>query len=110
MGDQQKLSPDEQIRSGREAFESGQDLSIGYERHDEQAVHLYLGFGLGPLVTLLPVRHCPWRHDFGLRYLHTDLPADVAERLTALLPGEGDPAALSSACFTWTRELLRERA
>ena len=30
------------LRGGDFIFESGQDLSIGYERHDEQAVHLYL--------------------------------------------------------------------
>jgi uncharacterized linocin/CFP29 family protein len=30
------------LRGGDFQFESGQDLSIGYERHDEQAVHLYL--------------------------------------------------------------------
>lgn len=75
-----------------------------------EATQFYLAFGFTPLVRLLRVKHCPWRHDFGLRYLHTDLPADVAERLTGLLPGADDPAALSAACFTWTKELLRERA
>ena len=31
------------LRGGDFLFESGQDLSIGYERHDEQlAAHLYL--------------------------------------------------------------------
>ena len=30
------------LRGGDFLFESGQDLSVGYERHDEQAVHLYL--------------------------------------------------------------------
>jgi uncharacterized linocin/CFP29 family protein len=30
------------LRGGDFLFESGQDLSIGYERHDEQSVHLYL--------------------------------------------------------------------
>jgi uncharacterized linocin/CFP29 family protein len=30
------------LRGGDFLFESGQDLSIGYERHDAQAVHLYL--------------------------------------------------------------------
>ncbi|HEU4812038.1 MAG TPA: nucleotidyltransferase domain-containing protein [Nocardioides sp.] len=71
-----------------------------------EAVHLYLGFGLGPLVRLLRVKHCPWRHDFGLRYLHTDLPADVAARVDALVPGNGVLAEQAAACFTWTDELL----
>ena len=48
-------------------------------------------FALTPLVRLLRVEHCPWRHDFGLRYLHEDLPADIANRVTALLPGDGRP-------------------
>jgi uncharacterized linocin/CFP29 family protein len=30
------------LRGGDFLFESGQDLSVGYERHDQQAVHLYL--------------------------------------------------------------------
>jgi uncharacterized linocin/CFP29 family protein len=30
------------LRGGDFLFESGQDLSVGYERHDEKAVHLYL--------------------------------------------------------------------
>jgi uncharacterized linocin/CFP29 family protein len=30
------------LRGGDFLFESGQDLSIGYERHDEQSAHLYL--------------------------------------------------------------------
>ena len=31
MGDQQRLSPDEQIRSAHEAFETGQDFTIAVE-------------------------------------------------------------------------------
>jgi len=30
------------LRGGDFLFESGQDLAIGYERHDAEAVHLYL--------------------------------------------------------------------
>jgi len=30
------------LRGGDFLFESGQDLAIGYERHDDQTVHLYL--------------------------------------------------------------------
>src|SRR4051812_5331834 len=76
-----------------------------------EAVSLYLGFALGGLVRLLRIEHCPWRHDFGLRYLHTDLPADLAARVDALLPGpdNGDLAELSAACFAWIDELLAAR-
>lgn len=74
-----------------------------------EATHLYLGFALSPLVRLLRVEHCPWRHDFGLRYLHEDLPPDVAARVTTLLPGAADPTEASAACFAWTDELLARR-
>ena len=67
---------------------------------------MYLSFALGGLVRLLRIQHCPWRHDFGLRYLRIDLPADVAARVDALLPGNADLAELSAACFAWTAELL----
>ena len=70
------------------------------------ATALYQRFALEPLVRLLRVQHCPWRHDFGVRYLRTDLPADVAERVYALVPGTAPLAALSAACFAWTDDLL----
>ena len=74
--------------------------------HLPEAVALYLRFGLMPLVQLLRVEHCPWRHDYGLRYLHTDLPPEVAARVTALLPGADRLAELSAECFGWQAELL----
>ena len=75
-----------------------------------EAVALYLRFGLAPLVQLLRTKHCPERHDYGLRYLHADLPADVAARVTALLPGAGRLRALSAECFAWQAELLADLA
>ncbi|MCW2792236.1 MAG: hypothetical protein JWO76_1334 [Nocardioides sp.] len=71
-------------------------------------MHLYLGFALGPVVRLLRVEHCPWRHDYGLRYLHEDLPGDVAARVATLLPGAGELAVLSRECFAWMDELLQQ--
>jgi predicted nucleotidyltransferase len=71
-----------------------------------EATAMYQRFALEPLVRLLRVRHCPWRHDFGLRYLHTDLPADVADRVYALVPGAAPLPELSASCFSWTDELL----
>jgi hypothetical protein len=59
------------------------------------------------LVRLLRIRHCPARHDFGLRYLRTDLPAGYAERVAALLDG-GDLRARADAAFAWQDELLAE--
>jgi uncharacterized linocin/CFP29 family protein len=39
------------LRGGDFLFESGQDLSIGYERHDERNVHLYLEESLSFVVA-----------------------------------------------------------
>ena len=74
--------------------------------HLAEATELYLRFALGPLVRLLRFEHCPWRHDFGLRYLDTDLPTAVATRVAALVPGTGELADLSAAAFAWMDELL----
>lgn len=71
-----------------------------------EATELYLRLALGVVVRLLRVRHCPWRHDFGLRYLRTDLPTEAADRVSALLPGNAPLADLSSECFAWMDELL----
>lgn len=71
-----------------------------------EATDLYLRFGIGVVVRLLRIRHCPWRHDFGLRYLRTDLPADVADRVYALMPGAAPLSDLAAACFPWMDELL----
>ena len=65
--------------------------------------------GVTPLVRLLRIQHCPARHDFGLRYLGTDLPAGFAERVAALLGGE-DLQRRADATFAWQDELLSELA
>lgn len=49
------------------------------------AIHFYHGLIIAPLVELLRIRHDPWRHDFGMRYLHTTLPVEQARRLEDLL-------------------------
>ena len=61
-----------------------------------------------PVVRLLRVEHCPWRHDFGLRYLREDLPADVADQVEELVPGNTSASLeeLSLRCFGWMDELL----
>lgn len=76
--------------------------------HWGEALDLYLRFALTAVVRLLRVQHCPWRHDYGLRYLRDDLPADVADRVESLVPGHGpgDLAAMSADCFAWLDELL----
>jgi predicted nucleotidyltransferase len=72
-----------------------------------EATTLHLRLAVEPLVRLLRIRHCPARHDFGLRYLRTDLPAGMAERVEALLPGP-DLVVRTRAAFAWQDEVLRE--
>jgi hypothetical protein len=48
------------------------------------AVGFYHTHTLRPLVEMLRIKHCPERHDFGLRYLSRDLPAEDAQRVTRL--------------------------
>ena len=77
--------------------------------HVAEGLDLYVRFGLHSLVRLLRAEHCPWRHDYGLRYLREDLPADVADRLEALVPGAGlhrPQGRCRTACFAWQDELL----
>jgi hypothetical protein len=78
--------------------------------HVAEAVALYLRFALEPVVRLLRVEHCPWRHDFGLRYLREDLPAEVADRVEELVPGASTAGLeeLSMRCFGWIDELLAD--
>ena len=71
-----------------------------------EATALYLRFGLMALVTLLRNETCPWRFDYGLRYLDTDLPPDQRARVESLLPGAAPLAELSAACFAWMDELI----
>ncbi len=74
-----------------------------------EAHAFHVGYGVNPLVRLLRIKHCPARHDFGLRHLRTDLPEGYAERVAALL--EGDPLQeRSDATFAWQDELLTELA
>lgn len=97
----------DQVRQGRGTAEwlVNRQLARG---HQAEAVALYLRFALEPLVRMLRHEHCPWRHDYGLRYLGEDLPADVAARIDHLVPGAGgaDLRAQSADCFAWLDELL----
>jgi hypothetical protein len=77
-----------------------------------EAVDLYLRFPLAGVVRLLRAEHCPWRHDFGLRYLREDLPPEVANRVEKLVPGASSATLeeLSLRCFAWLDELLERTA
>jgi predicted nucleotidyltransferase len=72
-----------------------------------EAVAFHLQLAVNPLVRLLRIVHSPSRHDFGLRYLDTDLPPGYAARVEALLPGP-DLQARADAAFAWQDELLAQ--
>ena len=73
-----------------------------------EAVAFHHSYGVSALVRLLRISHCPARHDFGLRYLGTDLPPGYAERVAALLEGGDDLQSRADATFAWQDELLAE--
>jgi hypothetical protein len=82
------------------------EKSIAREQWPEAHAY-YLQFGLNPTVQLLRAIHCPSRWDYGLRYLDTDLPADVRRRVEALVPdGSRGLAELAAESFAWQEELL----
>jgi hypothetical protein len=65
---------------------------------------------LTPLISLLGMQHRPLRFDFGFRYLHDELPGDVAARLATIAVPAG-PAGLEAAIragIAWIDELLGE--
>jgi predicted nucleotidyltransferase len=72
-----------------------------------EAVSLYLRFALQPAVYLVRARDGYARHNYGLRYLSTDIDPGDAARVDALLPGVERLRELSHACFAWQDELLR---
>jgi predicted nucleotidyltransferase len=74
---------------------------------DVEANAFHFGYGVTPLVRLLRIRHCPARHDFGLRYLRTDLPPGYADRVAALFAGD-NLQARSDATFAWQDQLLAD--
>jgi predicted nucleotidyltransferase len=97
----------EQVRQRRVTGEWLVNRAIA-RGHVAEAVDLYLRFPLAGVVRLLRAEHCPWRHDFGLRYLREDLPPHVADRIEELVPGpaSGPLEELSLRCYRWLDELL----
>jgi hypothetical protein len=72
-----------------------------------EAVAFHHSYGVSTLVRLLRIQLCPARHDFGLRYLRTDLPAGYAERVATMFEGE-DLQVRADATFAWQDEVLAE--
>jgi hypothetical protein len=99
----------DRIRARRTMFGAfpQKELSRGREL-DGQGFHTTMV--VGPLITLLGMKHRPLRFDFAFRYLHDELPVDVVERLVPVtLPaGPGGLSASIHAGVAWIDELLAE--
>ena len=68
---------------------------------------IHHGMVVVPLVALLGMVHRPLRFDFGLRYLHDELPADVVECLEPIVePGRERLAAAIAEGVGWVDSLL----
>ncbi|MCW2928760.1 MAG: polymerase beta domain protein region [Thermoleophilia bacterium] len=95
------------IRSRRRLFGTfaAKELTRG-RRMDAEWFHQRMV--LQPLVTLLCMWHRPLRHDFGLRYLHDELPEPVASRLAPIVApaSEIERARATVDALAWTDELL----
>ncbi len=75
--------------------------------HLLDALGFYQGLTLRPLVQVLGMLHRPLTWDFGHRYLHGDLPRDVAARLADLhlVGGLEELAAKHPLAVAWFQEL-----
>lgn len=81
-------------------------------QHPLDAFAFYQSMLVQPLVEMLRIRHDPWRHDFGLRYLHHAVPAPIARRVEDLcfVRNFADLQAKSRAALRWFDELGSELA
>lgn len=90
-------------------FEMFQPLvSKALERGDPiEALAFYQTQTWRPLVEMLRIAHDPARHDFGPRYLHHDLPADIVARIRdlAFVTDAADLAAKHAEAVAWFRKL-----
>jgi len=78
--------------------------------HPLAALHFYQGLMLAPLVEVLRMQHSPFRHDWGVRYAHTDLPWEVHERLAELyfVRDLDDLAEKFPAARAWFDEVVEQ--
>src|SRR6185503_5401349 len=74
-----------------------------------EAIQFYQSFVLAPLVEVLRIRHDPWRHDFGVRYLRHDISEPDRSRLFELFPVRDaeDLLAKRDRAEAWFREAVR---
>lgn len=74
------------------------------------ALHFYNGLLLSRLIEALRMRYCPWRYNFGMRYLGHDLPPDVYQALQPLcfIGGAQELPEKKAAVLTLLRQTLAE--
>lgn len=74
------------------------------------ALAFYTGSTIRPLAELLRMKHAPHHSGFGLRYLHDELPREVADRLERLAYAGNRDELLEKQreAQAWIRELLDE--
>jgi hypothetical protein len=75
-----------------------------------EAMAMWVGQSMRPLVDLLRVRYCPARFDYGFRYTQLDLPAPAHEKLRDLLWAHdaNDMLAKLDEAQAWFEEILAE--
>lgn len=88
---------------------SGLALKSARRGEAAEAVAFYHAFVMRPIVELLRIRHDPWRHDFGVRYLRFDLPEPDRERVYRLwMVADLDALRAQHAeASAWFAELIR---
>ena len=95
-------SADEQIRKRLARLKAKFDLFNIFVKKEInrgnslEAVDLYYNITLSSLVEVLRIKHYPPHHEFKMRYVHYELPAEVIEKLEYL-------------CFVKDRDDLQEK-
>ncbi len=94
------------LREKHAMFRDFVDKELARERAlDAHAMHQAMV--VNPLVVLVNMAHRPLRFDFGQRYLHAELPADVVARIAPILrPSLDDVADAARAGRAWIDALL----
>jgi hypothetical protein len=74
------------------------------------AISMYLGVVLRPLLELVRIKHSPDRHDFGPRYTQFDLPLEAVSRLERLwfVSDMADLQLKQAEARAWGQTLLEE--
>lgn len=99
----------QQLDTSVKMFQGFVDKELMRQRHTD-ACHFYLNVILPRLIETLRILYCPFRYNFGLRYLNDDLPADVYQRVVTLcfVSDPDDLKDKNEAAVKWQREVIKE--